>query len=111
MFLFIGGLQPRTRKIDGGPPRACPSCARPALELRRTDQYLSLFFIPLFPVKRGRPYLVCTACGAVADPRGQRTSPGTASDPRACRSCGRPARGDFLYCPYCGRPLKDSLPA
>ncbi len=111
MFFLIGGLQPKTRKIDGEPNMTCPSCSRPTLELRRTDQYLSLFFIPLFPVKKGRPHRFCTACGTVADRNGRTAIPGTSGGARICRACGRAVQGDFFYCPYCGRPLNEVPPS
>ncbi len=52
MFFFIGGVQPKTITLDDS-RRLCPACGLAQARLKRTDQYLSLFFIPLFPVKRG----------------------------------------------------------
>jgi hypothetical protein len=63
MFFFIGGVGPRTITL-GGQVRICPNCGRPSLYLKRIDHYLSLFFIPLFRVKRGELFLSCEACGA-----------------------------------------------
>ena len=100
MFIFIAGLQPRTRDLDS-PPRTCPACNRPALRLRRTDQYFSLFFIPLFRVKQGEPFAACGGCGAVfasADPLLGEKSSGTSR----CRSCGHSVEPDFRFCPACG---------
>ena len=70
------------------------------------DTYLSLFFIPLFPVKKGRPFLECDRCGGVFDPSGRTVStaprPGR---PSSCPSCGRTVEPDFSFCPACGQRL------
>jgi Zn finger protein HypA/HybF involved in hydrogenase expression len=106
MFLFIGGIQPRTVNVDGA-DRICPDCGRPTLRLKRTDESLSLFFIPLFAVKKGEPYLVCENCGS--RPGGQEEKePGTPFRMnRRCPKCRRPLGQDFRYCPSCGEPLGD----
>ena len=66
MFFFIGGIQPRTVRLEKK-MKFCPSCGRHELFLKRTDHYLSLFFIPVFPVKKGVPFLTCENCGSVLD--------------------------------------------
>jgi hypothetical protein len=58
MFFFIGGVQPRTVIVDET-PRLCPQCGLAQARLKRIDHYLSLFFIPLIPIKRGPVLLVC----------------------------------------------------
>lgn len=107
MFFLIGGVQPRTVKLDTY-PRACQSCGHPALQFKRTDHYLSLFFIPLFPVKKGLPYLECERCGAVYPEDGSPSGPGILSPSSECPKCGRPVQPDFNLCPYCGQSLKSS---
>lgn len=103
MFFFIGGVQPKTVTLDET-PRMCPACGLYQARLRRVDHYLSLFFIPLFPVKRGRPFLKCQSCGAISDESGQTLyaaeKPGT-----QCPYCGREIESSFRFCPYCGRTL------
>ncbi|MBI4798264.1 MAG: zinc ribbon domain-containing protein [Desulfarculus sp.] len=96
-----------------GAKRPCPSCGLNTCQQQRQDYYLSLFFIPLFPIRRGEPFWQCTRCGQAcggqvqttapaprpATPRNQETpQPG----PAACRFCGGELRQDFKYCPYCG---------
>jgi hypothetical protein len=84
-----------------------------ACRLVRQDHYLSLFFIPLIPVKRGEAHWECGSCGqAFADRGGQPESLGPASPhpgpPVArgrCPGCGRAVEPHFSYCPYCGRRL------
>jgi len=87
-----------------GDPRACPACGRMDLRLERTDHWLSLFFVPLAPVKKGRPLLVCGTCGGVFDETGRKVSPPGRGPAESCRFCGRVLDGDFSYCPSCGTP-------
>ncbi|MFA9453194.1 MAG: zinc ribbon domain-containing protein [Candidatus Aminicenantaceae bacterium] len=104
MFLLIGGVQPRTVKLDSC-PRACRICSHPALRLKRTDQYLSLFFIPLFPVKKGVPYLECEKCQALYSEDGSPLRPEIPAPSGNCPKCGRTVKPDFKLCPYCGQFL------
>ena len=60
-FFFIGGIQPKTVTLDRQ-ARTCPACGLAGAYTRRTDHYLSLFFIPLVRVKKGEPYLYCQRC-------------------------------------------------
>jgi len=101
MFFFIGGIQPRTVDIDENPV-LCPSCGLLRARHKRVDHYLSLFFIPVMPVKKGEPFLYCDRCGA--QPGGQ---PGDYinSGNRSCKNCGRKLESDFIYCPFCGKSL------
>ena len=103
MFLFIGGVQPRTKVLDRE-PRACPACGRPALRHERTDQCLSLFFVPLFQVKKGLRVLRCESCGSIFDEAGRRWAPPGGRAGAVCRFCGRDLAEDFVCCPYCGTP-------
>ena len=97
MFFFIGGIQPRTRRISNN-PRPCPSCGYHSAYLKRVDNYLSLFFIPIFPVKRGDKVLICERCGAIFDEKGR-----TATGDTRCRYCGGNLSEDFTFCPHCGK--------
>ena len=106
-MIFIGGIQPRTVKVEKA-PMTCPHCAHPEVYWKRVDHYLSLFFIPLFPIKRGGvPFLVCDHCGALPDGySASSTFEGETSDEtRYCGYCNRMVAGDFSYCPYCGKAL------
>ncbi|MFH1058346.1 MAG: zinc ribbon domain-containing protein [Pseudomonadota bacterium] len=60
-------MQPKKITLDG-PRRPCPACGQGSLAWVRRDYYLSLFFLPLFPVKTGQPYLECDHCGQGYDP-------------------------------------------
>ena len=83
----------------------CPSCGLHRARLKRVDHYLSFFFIPLFPVKRGTPVLICDNCGIIGDGYGE---PGTPFEGRGntCPSCGRLLESHFRFCPYCGKGLR-----
>jgi RNA polymerase subunit RPABC4/transcription elongation factor Spt4 len=104
MFFFIGGIQPKTVTIEKQ-ARSCPSCGHVGVSLKRVDHYVSLFFVPLFPVKKGIPFLICDDCNTVLDEGGYSTG---AERPRrevSCPSCGRELEPDFAFCPYCGKSL------
>ncbi|RLB43440.1 MAG: zinc-ribbon domain-containing protein [Deltaproteobacteria bacterium] len=104
MFFFIGGVQPKTVTLDET-PRMCPVCGLYQARLKRIDHYLSLFFIPLFPVKRGKPFLECQSCGAISDESGAVfQGPGKVPG-HACPYCGNPIEPSYRYCPFCGRAL------
>ncbi|MGC9964323.1 MAG: zinc ribbon domain-containing protein [Syntrophobacteraceae bacterium] len=101
MFFLIGGVQPKTVSLDDT-RRVCPACGLAQARLKRIDHYLSLFFIPLFPVKKGDPILICDRCGAIAST--EDGSRGAVEETRGdrCPRCGYPTARDFRYCPSCG---------
>ena len=66
-MFFIAGIQPKQIKIDGNRAKMCPVCGLYRAFQARQDYYLSLFFIPLFPVKRGEMFLACDKCGRITD--------------------------------------------
>jgi endogenous inhibitor of DNA gyrase (YacG/DUF329 family) len=126
MFFFIGGLQPRRELLDPG-PLPCPRCGRRAARIEQIRHYITVFFVPLIPLRRGEPYLVCENCELVqplpADaPAGypEAYDPGThdgldeelegdlgEESPVTCPHCGGPVEPEFDYCPFCGRKLKE----
>jgi hypothetical protein len=105
-FFFIGGIQPKTITVDPT-PRLCPACGLLKAQLKRIDHYISLFFIPIFPIKRGETVLVCERCGIVGGP--EPFTPHGAPEPfrttPACPNCGKRISAEFRYCPFCGRPV------
>lgn len=104
MFFFIGGIQPKTITIEKQ-ARYCPSCGQFGVSLKRVDHYVSLFFIPLFPVKRGAPFLICDHCGTVLEEQGHGMGAEEYAGDQRCPSCGRKVEPDFAFCPYCGKQL------
>jgi RNA polymerase subunit RPABC4/transcription elongation factor Spt4 len=107
MFFFIGGVQPKTIRLDKQ-PRFCPVCGHQEVYLKRVDQFLSLFFIPLFPVKKGAPFLACNNCKSVFDEGGLAVHKGQQDKPRTCPYCGRALEADFEFCPRCGKKVTPS---
>ncbi|OQX55027.1 MAG: hypothetical protein B5M54_04030 [Candidatus Aminicenantes bacterium 4484_214] len=107
MFVFIGGVHPKTKTLDEQ-PQLCPACGAFRLRLKRIDHYFNLFFIPLFPLKKGQPFLICENCGRMFDehqrPLGKDLGRGGRKAKR-CSNCGQVNAPDFSYCPYCGHPL------
>jgi len=104
MFFFIGGIQPKTVTIDKQ-ARSCPSCGHFDMYLKRVDHYVSLFFIPLVPVKRGTPFLICKNCNTILDERGYRMDAEQTLNEKRCQFCGRAVNPAFSFCPYCGKGL------
>ncbi len=103
MFI-IAGVTPKTTILDDT-PRLCPVCGLAQAKYQRIDHYFSLFFIPLFRVKTGQPFLMCNRCERPVDPvERERTAPEAKSlPPKLCRDCGRALETDFKFCPYCGK--------
>jgi len=100
-FIFIGGIQPRTRLLEEQ-PRMCASCGLKQAFLKRTDHYFSLFFIPLFPVQKGTPFLECRSCATIAGESGEVW----ARKDSACLYCGAKVERTFRFCPACGKPIR-----
>jgi len=101
MFFFIGGVQPRTVTLDET-PRLCPACGLAQARLKRIDHYLSLFFIPLIPVKRGTPVLACDRCGTMFSSEALLGADRRKADAGKCLRCGYALEPGFRYCPHCG---------
>lgn len=100
MCFFIAGIQPRRRTMDHT-PRRCPHCGLHQAYEERIDHYISLFFIPLIPIKRGEPFLYCRRCLLPVDRGTFGVGEGS-----ACTRCGRTVKAEFNYCPYCGQEAK-----
>jgi RNA polymerase subunit RPABC4/transcription elongation factor Spt4 len=105
MFFFIGGVQPKTVNLEKQ-SRVCPVCSHTSLNLKRVDHYLSLFFIPLFPVKKGIPFQICDNCRSIFDEQGYKIDIEKKEWGGRCPHCGRPVIQDFNYCPYCGKAVR-----
>jgi hypothetical protein len=104
MFFFIGGIQPKTVLVDKQ-PRSCPACGHVGVYHKRVDHYVSLFFIPLFPIKKGTPFLMCEKCNTILDEHGARMDFEPMGRESRCPSCGRAVDPGFSFCPYCGKAL------
>ncbi len=103
-FFFIGGIQPRTVTLDEA-PRMCPLCGLNRARLKGIDHYISLFFIPLFRIKKGEPFLECPSCGPVV----MRDDDGFKLDKMGvlvCPHCGREILSGYRFCPFCGKKIE-----
>lgn len=103
MFL-IAGISPKTKIIDNT-PRVCQACGLAQARLQRVDSYFNLFFIPLFRVRKGEPFVICNRCESITSelpPAYHASPPGRDS---RCKACGRPLEEEFRYCPSCGQPV------
>ena len=109
MFFFIGGIQPKTVEIESQ-PRMCHACGLYQARLKRLDHYLSVFFIPLFPVKKGSPFLECGSCGTIAQEPGDPWHDMPESSRVQCHHCGNPLDAAYRFCPYCGKEVKGPHP-
>jgi len=101
MFL-IAGISPKEKTLENT-PRRCPVCGLSQAYMKRIDHYFSLFFVPLFPVKKGEPILVCNRCRAQGVDNAAYGPPRTADETIMCKQCGRTLEKNFSYCPYCGK--------
>ena len=89
MFFFIGGIQPKTVKLEDH-PRMCPSCGLYQAHLRRIDHYISIFFLPILRVKKGIPYVICDRCGSSDSESASSFFGDTDTEkPISCKMCGK----------------------
>ena len=103
MFFFIGGIQPKTVNVNGQ-LRTCPSCGLYQARLRRVDHYLSVFFLPIFRVKKGTPFLECQNCGSISHESGKIWFDTQQKAGHVCPYCGKPLEPSYRFCPFCGKP-------
>jgi hypothetical protein len=103
MFI-IAGISPRIKVLDSN-PRICPSCGLARAYLKRADSYFSLFFIPLFRVKKGEPFIICDRCETVVSDPGVPFRTWQVKSPYKCNRCGKTLDKGFVYCPYCGSKI------
>ncbi|MBU1570672.1 MAG: zinc ribbon domain-containing protein [Proteobacteria bacterium] len=103
MFL-IAGILPKTTLIDKK-PRLCPVCGLAQAHYKRIDHYFSLFFIPLFRVKKGEAILICDKCEQEVKEFGFGESCSSGEEEKSCNNCGKKLKGYFVFCPYCGKAV------
>jgi hypothetical protein len=66
---------------------------------------MSLFFLPILPVKKGDEFTVCENCGLLnGDTNGGGSQP-VAEESNRCSRCSTILEQNFVFCPYCGRRL------
>ena len=101
IFIGIGGIGPRQKRLDEQ-PRLCSNCGLSRAYLTRIDHYLSLFFIPVLRIRKGEPFVQCERCGHVTDEGGRVFRPGIDLRQPRCHRCGAGLQDAFSYCPQCG---------
>ncbi|MBN1277381.1 MAG: zinc-ribbon domain-containing protein [Deltaproteobacteria bacterium] len=106
MFFVIAGIQPKTVILDDQ-PRMCTSCGLYQARMQRTDQYFSFFFFPVFPVKKGVPFLQCRSCGAVSNEFGEPLNINRNEAFFKCPNCRKALNRSYRFCPFCGSPLRE----
>ena len=105
MFFFIAGIQPKTIKLDEH-AMMCPICGLYQAHFNRVDQYLSVFFIPIFRVKKGPPFLYCEKCGGLPQQPNSKSFRPEQKVVHMCHHCGEPVEPQYLFCPFCGRSVR-----
>ncbi|MBW2203456.1 MAG: zinc ribbon domain-containing protein [Deltaproteobacteria bacterium] len=105
MFFFIAGIQPKTVTLEEH-PRMCQACGLYQTRLKRVDHYLSLFFLPIFRVKKGESFLQCQSCGSLSDESGDIWSRQSTDTNSTCPYCTQPVESKFRFCPSCGKELE-----
>ena len=103
-MIFIAGVSPKKKVLDQN-PRRCPTCGLNQATYQRVDHYLNLFFIPIFRVKKGEPFIVCDRCEQTVHGLGPDLKQQQKEGSRTCRSCGEALDRDFKYCPHCGKRI------
>ncbi len=104
MCFFIAGIQPKTVTLKEH-PRMCQACGLYQARLKRVDHYLSLFFLPIFRVKKGEPFLQCQSCGSLSGESGDVRDHRFKGTGRTCPYCSQPLKPEFRFCPSCGKKL------
>jgi RNA polymerase subunit RPABC4/transcription elongation factor Spt4 len=101
-MIFIAGVSRKIKVLDQN-PRRCPVCGLHQAYYKRMDHYLSLFFIPLFRVKKGEPFIMCDRCERNVNEFGPDITQQQQEGAKTCRYCGKALDKDFKYCPHCGK--------
>ena len=103
-MIFIAGVSPKTKVLDQN-PRRCPVCGLSQAYYKRMDHYLSLFFIPIFRVKKGDPFIMCDRCEQTAHGLGPEFTQKQNKEALGCKYCGKVIDSDFKFCPHCGKRI------
>ena len=102
-MIFIAGVSPKTTVIDQT-ARLCPVCGLARARRQRIDHWLSLFFIPVFRVKKGAEFLFCDRCEQTVGEMPSGSGYEQDVSPNTCSTCGKALEKDHRFCPYCGQP-------
>lgn len=100
-FIFVAGVQPKTKRVNDN-PRRCPLCGLHQAYYERVDHYFSLFFIPVWRVKKGESYLMCDRCEKKVTAMETHPRDPSMQNLGVCRKCGQAIDSQFRFCPQCG---------
>ena len=81
-MIFIAGVSPKTTVLEKT-ARLCPVCGLARARMQRVDHWLSLFFIPVFRVKKGAAFLFCDRCDRPVNDNSGSTAAGQAARRRS----------------------------
>jgi rubrerythrin len=101
LFFLIAGVSPKIKVLDHN-PRRCPVCGLSQAYYKRIDHYLNLFFIPVFRVKKGDPFIMCERCEKSVHEFETHSSTTPSGLIKTCGKCGKNIEPSFSYCPFCG---------
>ncbi|HIJ35930.1 MAG TPA: zinc ribbon domain-containing protein [Deltaproteobacteria bacterium] len=71
--------------------------------MKRVDHYISIFFLPVVRIKKGEPFLECTACGQMEEVSAQGWDRPLPNRQYQCGACGKQLEQGFRFCPFCGK--------
>lgn len=75
----------------------CPTCfSKTSTCYRRNSVWISIFLVPILPIRRYRPYLSCSLCENSLTPSEKD------SDISTCPICTNVVPCKFVYCTKCG---------
>jgi uncharacterized CHY-type Zn-finger protein len=106
-MIFIAGVSPKTTVLDPT-PRLCPVCGLARARMQRVDHWFSLFFIPVFRVKKGAEFLFCDRCSQRISEMLARPGGEPEAAPGVCSACGSHLEQDHRFCPYCGKSRQEN---
>ncbi|MGD9259552.1 MAG: zinc ribbon domain-containing protein, partial [Desulfobacterales bacterium] len=81
----------------------CSVCGLHQAYFQRIDHYFNLFFIPLFRLKKGAPFIMCERCQTTVHEFGEDVSRFRRKTDQRCSNCGKPVEKKFRFCPFCGK--------
>jgi hypothetical protein len=104
-FFFIAGTKPISKKVEGGlvVRERCANCGMLSeIEEHSWKTYLTVFFIPVFPISTGERVLTCNRCGASRRLMRRDVESGSVGE----SSSPPEPEGRVINCVYCGESVR-----
>lgn len=121
-FIGIFGIDRKQKEIGHLPNLSCKSCTHTSIHLIKQYNCFHFFFIPIFkwheiyfaecnqcnslyeiPIEKGKAFEQKQGDISYWDLKSLKLS----SPSCTCSFCGKDIEEDFVYCPYCGKCVKD----